>query len=84
VPITFADPIRGEGKLVFAEGAQVRIGGALFASQPLGKPIELARVGAIEGEPALPVDWKQTQVGNADGTVSLFAKPTKGLILLFR
>ena len=83
-PITFADPIAGPGKLTFAEGAQVRIGGALLASKPVGKWIELARVGAIEGEPSLPSSWTTRTIANDDGTVSLMAREPPGIAIIIR
>ena len=83
-PITFADPIVGPGKLTFAEGAQIRLGGALLASQPVGKWIEFARVGSVENLPEQLGGMMVKSVANDDGTLSLLAKDASGLMIFVR
>ena len=83
-PVTFADPIVGPGKLTFAEGAQIRLGGALLASKPVGKWIEFARVGSVENLPTQLGGMLVKRVANDDGTLSLLAKDASGLMIFVR
>ena len=81
--ITFGEHIIGDGRLVFAEGAKIQLGGSL-AQAAKGNWIPFATVREIEGMPVVPAHYLVRVVDNDNGTDSLEVKIRLGLSIVIR